>query len=77
MTFMHGKQFPISFLTKLVSGLFFIIILNLRKIPQIKLVYFNPQFYQELVSFWESVSEKQPSCISELLDNVFGIILTY
>ena len=24
-----------------------------------------PQFYQELVSFWESVSEKQPSCISE------------
>ena len=26
-----------------------------------------PQFYQELVSFWESVSEKQPSCISEIV----------
>ena len=25
-----------------------------------------PQFYQELVSFWESLSEKQPSCISEI-----------
>ena len=26
-----------------------------------------PQFYQELVSFRESVSEKQPSCISEIV----------
>ena len=26
-----------------------------------------PQFYQELVSLWESVSEKQPSCISEIV----------
>ena len=26
-----------------------------------------PQFYQELVSFWESVSEKQPSYISEIV----------
>ena len=26
-----------------------------------------PQFYQELVSFWESVSGKQPSCISEFV----------
>ena len=26
-----------------------------------------PQFYQELVSFWESVSGKQPSCISEIV----------
>ena len=26
-----------------------------------------PQFYQELVSFWESVSEKQSSCISEIV----------
>ena len=25
------------------------------------------QFYQELVSFWESVSGKQPSCISEIV----------
>ena len=25
------------------------------------------QFYQELVSFWESVSEKQPLCISEIV----------
>ena len=25
------------------------------------------QFCQELVSFWESVSEKQPSCISEIV----------
>ena len=26
-----------------------------------------PQFYQELVSFWESVGGKQPSCISEIV----------
>ena len=26
-----------------------------------------PQFYQDLVSFWESVSERQPSCISEIV----------
>ena len=26
-----------------------------------------PQFCQELVSFWDSVSEKQPSCISEIV----------
>ena len=27
-----------------------------------------PQFYQELVSFWGSVSEKQPLCISEIVE---------
>ena len=26
-----------------------------------------PQFHQELVSFWESFGEKQPSCISEIV----------
>ena len=66
MTFMHGKQFPIFFLTKLVLGLFFIIILNIRRILHKKISLF-PQFYQELVSFWESVREKQPLCISEIV----------
>ena len=66
MTFMHGKQFQISFLTKLVSGLSFIITLNLRRTPH-KNQFISTILSEELVSFWESVSEKQPSCISEIV----------
>ena len=34
-----------------------------------------PQFYQELVSFWVSVSEKQPSCISEIVGQCIWSLL--
>ena len=63
---MHGKQFPILFLTKLVSGLFFNYNFKPSKNTSQK-ISLLPQFYQELVSFWESVSGKQPSCISEIV----------
>ena len=41
MDFMHGKQLQIFFLTKLVSGVFFIITLNLERIPHKKSDYFH------------------------------------
>ena len=75
MTSMHGKQFPIWFLTKLVSGLFFIIILNLRKIPHKKLVYFH-NFIKNLFHSGSLLVESNLRGYLKLLDNVFGIILT-
>ena len=63
------------FLTKLVSGLFFIIILNPRKIPHKKLVYFH-NFIKNLFHSGSLLMESNLSASLKLLDSVFGIIPT-
>ena len=45
---------------------YFTITLNLQRTLHKKVVYFH-NFIKKLVSFWESFSEKQPSCISEIV----------
>ena len=76
MTFMHEKQVPIFFLTKLVSGLFFIIILNLRRIFHKKLVYFHNSI-KNLFHYGSLLVKSNLRASLKLLDNVFGIIPTY
>ena len=76
LTFMHGKQIQIFFLTKLVSGLSFVITLNLRGIPHKKLVYFHNSIKKLFHS--GSLSVKSNLRVSlQLLNNVFGIIPTF
>ena len=63
---MHGKQFQIFFLRKLgIRSVFHYNFKPLKNTSQN--ISALPQFYQELVSFWESVSEKQLSCISKVV----------
>ena len=62
--FMQRKQFQIFFFDKIgIRSVFHYNFKASKNTPQ-KISLF-PQFYQELALFWESVSEKQPSCISE------------
>ena len=69
------KAIPNFVFTKLVSGLFFIIILNPRKIPHKKLVYFH-NFIKNLFHSGSLLLESNLRASLQLLDSVFGIILT-
>ena len=61
--------------SKLVSVVFFIIILNLRKIPHKKLVNFH-NFIKNLFHSGSLLVESNLRASLKLLDSVFGIILT-
>ena len=63
---MYGKQFQIFFFNEIGIRSVFHYSFKPSKNTSQKISLF-PQFYQELVSFWVSVSEKQPSSISEIV----------
>ena len=64
--FQAWKAIPNFLLDKIAVWSVFHYNLKPLKNTSQKIILF-PLYYQEHVSFWESVGEKQPSCISEIV----------